>query len=462
VPDPGVNPDKDWKRLLAVSDEGEVKKTLHNIQVIVGNDARLYGRLGYNELQQAVVFVREPTRLRRKERDGKPILQFEGAIWRMDQPSHRIDGKRWIDDHENALRRILEAPKTQGGYNLSAVSDRDMKAAVRGVAVNSTFHPIRDRLRGLVWDGTPRAETLFIDYLGCPDDEYHRETARLFLLGAVARAFCPGHKFDFVPILEGAQGAGKSTFIRILGLDWAGELAVDFHDNNKVIEAMQGLWIIEIAELQGFSKADTTTLKATVSRTHDKARLAWDRNPRDYPRQCVFIGSTNDDDYLRDTTGGRRFWPIRCTTNRIDTDRLRQEVLQVWAEAVAMFDAMRAEQPGGDLPLYMRDPRAVEAAGLLQDSRRAETPEELLAADIKAVLDVPESTDLDGVETPPRDRICINELWIDLLQRDRKALESHITLRLIGKAIRMAGWEPGPTMRTSEYGRVRSYKRPGT
>ena len=161
------------------------------------------------------------------------------------------------------------------------------------------------------WDNLgPRR--LFVDYLGCPEDEYHRETARLFLLGAVARAFCPGHKFDFVPILEGAQGAGKSTFIRILGLDWAGELAVDFHDNNKVIEAMQGLWIIEIAELQGFSKADTTTLKATVSRTHDKARLAWDRNPRDYPRQCVFIGSTNDDDYLRDPTGGRRFWPIRC------------------------------------------------------------------------------------------------------------------------------------------------------
>lgn len=342
--DPWINPDREWSSLLDRNQEGGVLSTLPNLQIIVRNDDRLFGRLGFNLHQQCVVFVREPGRLRKKARDGKPILALDGPIWTLPEPAQSFNGRRWTDDHEFALRWVVEAPRTQGGYQIKA-SDRDIRGAINIVAHQNEFHPIRDRLRSFAWDGKPRAETLFIDYLGSPDDPYHRSAARLMLLGAVARVFEPGHKFDFVAILEGSQGAGKSTFIRILGLDWAGELAVDFKDNNRVIEAIQGGWILELPELQGFSKAETTTLKVVISRTHDKGRLAWERNVREFPRQCIFIGSTNEDDYLRDATGGRRFWPIKVEVESIDTARLRGEIEQVWAEVMTWYDALRAGQP---------------------------------------------------------------------------------------------------------------------
>lgn len=455
--DPGVNPNNDWKSSLAITEEGEVKVCLHNVELIVLNDARLYGRLGYNLVDQCIVFVREPAKLRKKARDGKKVRQLTGSVWMHDEPRHRISGKRWTDDHENQLRTIIETPPGQGGYGIK-VSDRDMRAAIRNVARQHTFHPIRDRLLSLKWDGACRAERLFVEYLGCPDDAYHRDVARMMLLGAVARACCPGHKFDFVPILEGGQGAGKSTFIRILALDWPGELAVDFRDNNKIIEAIQGAWIIEIPELEGFSKAETTTLKATVSRTHDKARLAWERNVQEFPRQCIFIGSTNQNDYLRDTTGGRRFWPVKCRVAKIDTDSLRQNIGQIWAEVVTWFLTMRAEHPAGDLPLYLSNTAAADTAVKLQESRRAETPEELLAAEMKATLDEPVSTDLDGTSTV-RTITCVKEVWIDLLDRDPKALENQITTKLIGRALRMAGWEPAGQARIGKYGNQKIYRR---
>jgi hypothetical protein len=456
--DPGANPRKDWTSLLAVSEDGTIKTCLHNVEVIVANDARLYGRLGVNLLLQSKVFIAEPAKLAKKSRDGKPIRQLDGPIWQLDEPGHAIDGKRWIDDHENALRSVIEAPSTQGGYALK-VSDRDLRAAVNNVANQNTFHPIRDRLRSFVWDGVPRAEKLFIDYLGSPDDAYHREAAKLMLLGAVARVFCPGHKFDFVAILEGAQGAGKSTFIRILGLDWASELAVDFHDNNRVIEALQGGWIIEIPELQGFSKADTTVLKAVISRTHDKGRLAWERSVRAFPRQCIFIGSTNDEDYLRDTTGGRRFWPVRVTAPVIDTDKLRGEIEQIWAEVLSWYDAMRKARPRGDLPLYLRDPRSIDTAKQLQDSRRTETPEELLAAEIKMLLDAPVETTLEG-HSRCREVTCIKEVWIDLLGNDPIDLQKNqILSRTVARAMRLAGWEQDGTMKHHKYGTPKAFKR---
>lgn len=457
APDPGVNPDRNWTSCLAMTEEGEIKACLHNVELIVSNDARLFGRLGVNLLLQAKVFVQEPARLRKKARDGKPVRQLTGPIWSLDEPGHAIDGKRWTDDHESALRSIVEAPAGQGGYSLK-VSDRDLRAAVANVANQHVFHPIRDRLRSIAWDGRPRAETLFIDYLGCPDDPYHREAARLTLLGAVTRAFNPGHKFDFVPILEGGQGVKKSTFVRVLGLHWAAELAVDFHDNNRVIEAMQDAWVMEIPELQGFSKADTTLLKAVISRTHDKGRLAWERNVREFPRQCIFVGTTNDEDYLRDTTGGRRYWPIVVRVAQIDTNRLRLEIDQVWAEALVWHDAMRVETPRGDLPLYLTDPRAVAIAEQLQESRRTEVPEEILAAEIRRVLDEPMTTDLDGA-TEPRDVTCAKEVWVDLLGRDPRECDSQLTTRLLGKAMRMAGWRQAGTMRHHKYGITRAWRR---
>lgn len=454
--DPGVNPRSrdEWGRDLTVNDDGGNVDLLPNIETIVENDERLFGRIGFNELSQCVVFAREPMLLVKKVRDKKPIRQLTGSLWTVGR-RERKSGRRWIDAHTFALRSVYEASRTQGGYGLK-ISDRNINAAIENVARKKTFHPVRDYLRSLTWDGTPRITGLFVDYVGAADTPYHREAGRLVMLGAVARAMDPGCKFDFVAILEGGQGIGKSTFIGRLGLDWSSELACDFHDNKSVVESLQGSWIVELPELQGFSKAETTTLKAVISRLVDRARPAYGRLLQDFPRQCIFIGSTNEDDYLRDSTGARRFWPIKCGGARIDTERLGRNIDQMWAEAVATYDAMRLAQPHGDLPLDMRDEAAAGEALLIQDARRAETPEDLMAAEIARALEDP--VDLDGRQVP-REATCLREVWDDLLKRDPGDLENQSISRMFGKAMRLAGWAAGPTWRHPKYGPVKKWYR---
>lgn len=155
-----------------------------------------------------------------------------------------------------------------------------------------------------------------------------------------------------MPILEGVQGLRKSTFIETLaGGAYYAELEGDIHDRKAMVEKMQGSWILEIPELQGFSRADVNSLKAFVSARFDKVLLAYARRAIEFQRQCIFIGFTNDSEYLRDQTGGRRFWPIFCAVSSIDIERLRTERDQFWAEAVNIMRALRAEY-GDRLPLY--------------------------------------------------------------------------------------------------------------
>jgi hypothetical protein len=458
VPDRFVNTNRQWESLLDRNEDGDTRKTLHNVEMIIMHDDRLFGRIGFNELMQCTVFVKEPGQLRKKERDGKPIRKLEGSIWQLNNRSARASGRRWEDAHTHALRSLIESPRSQGGYGIT-VSDRDINAAIENVSRLHSFHPIRDYLFGLKWDGVPRIDTLFIDYVGTPDTAYHRAASRLWLIGAVARVMEPGHKFDFVPILEGVQGLRKSTFVETLAVQWGAPLATDWGDNQTVTESLQGDWIYEIPELQGFSKADSTTLKAILSRNEDRARMAYGRRLQTFPRQCVFIGSTNEDEYLKDQTGNRRFWPIQTNVEQIDTDKLADNVDQIWAEAFAVYREMRRQQPAGHLPLYMRDKGAQTEALALQDSRRQESPEEVLAGEIAAALDEPVSTSLEG-ESVRREMTCIKEVWIDLLDRDRRDLQSQITTRLMGKAMRMAGWEPSSVAyRHPKYGVQKPFRR---
>ncbi len=442
-----------------------IKSTLPNVRAILKNDARLAGRIGFNELAQCVVFMAEPTPV-----NWSKSFQFDAPHWIMNNSEDRQNGRRWTDAHTNDLRTLLEMPGPWGppyGYGLR-VSDRDIQAAIDAVARENTFHPVRDYLSGLTWQGYGVArgevETLFIDYLGCPDDDYHREAALLFMIGAVVRVFEPGHKFDYVPILEGMQGAGKSTFINTLGGAWFGEMTPDFHDNQRVMESLRGKWILELPELNGFSRADVTTLKAAVTRTHDRGRAAYARNVEEIPRSCVFMGSTNEDDYLRDATGGRRFWPIACQKDdgEIDIGALRGEVDQLWAEAVHIYRDLRRKTPNGPLPLYMMNERAERIAKELQETRRADLPEDILAGEIAAVLDGLREDDLDdSPDAPLRNSVCIKEVWCDLLGRDPKALEARGTPHMVGKALRRAGWSPGAASRCAKYGvQKRFYRRP--
>ncbi len=465
-----VNPVADWTSLLARNEEGAPTGTLHNSKLIIENDVRVFGCVAFNQFRNSIVLINKPKQaVRDREHVKKQMIQLEGEIWEVPDP---VNGTGWTDSHSYQMRLMIEAPKGQGGYGVK-ISDRDLLHGLDIVATGNRYHPVRNYLELCAsnWDGKLRAENLFVKYLGCENTPYHREAARLMLLGAVVRIFEPGHKFDFVPILEGIQGKRKSTFIRVLGRNWSSELAGDFHDQKAMVEQIQGSWIVEIPELQGFSKADTNVLKAWLSRQSDKARLAYKRFTEDFPRQCIFIGSTNDDEYLRDHTGGRRFWPIKCQLPadvEIDTDGLEREIDMIWAEAVLIYREMRRTCKLTHLPLYLTSEEAKREATELQESRRVETATDMLAGEIQAWLDNPIGTDSGFDDLDPespklyRNETCAVQVWAEMMGKPKGSMSGMDSTRIGTALSRLKGWVRQGQRRTKNYGRQRTYIRAGT
>lgn len=456
--------DPDWVSKLHRNEEGEVKSSLPNVALIFENDPRSRGVAAFNEMKQEVV-LRAPPRQAKKKRQTHEPVNLAGRIWTIHDT---YNGDSWSQDHDIAVRNMIESKTQLKGYGIK-VTDRDLQGAINLSAQRRRFHPVKEMIEAITWDGKPRCETLFIDYLGCDDTAYYRQAALMTLVGAVARIYRPGHKFDFVPILEGVQGKGKSTFIEILGLKWYNELIGDISDPKQMVEVMLGSWILEIGELSSMARAEVNDLKAFVSRTHDKTRLAWERRAREYARQCIFIGSTNDREYLRDQTGGRRFWPIECKlTGQIDNPKLRGEVMQVWAEALTIYRDMEARAKGGTLPLFLTEEAASQAL-VMQESRRVETAEEMLAGKIGAWLDQPIADDTGFDDLDPeapkayRQETCVQQIWEEMLGRDGSI--PHTESTKIGRAMNILGWRRSPGVCTTgplikKFGKCRVYLRP--
>lgn len=206
------------------------------------------------------------------------------------------------------------------------------QATERACEVNR-FDPVSDYLNALSWDGKLRIDNWLITYLGAEDTPFNRSIGRKVLIAAVRRVRKPGCKFDYVLVLEGPQGAGKSSALRILaGEENFSDQPLVHLDTRSQQEAMCGVWIYELSELAGLRRTDIETLKSFLSKTADNARPAYGRYRTDQPRQCIFIGTTNDTEYLRDNTGNRRFWPV--STGLINLQALECDRDQLWAEAV--------------------------------------------------------------------------------------------------------------------------------
>lgn len=210
--------------------------------------------------------------------------------------------------------------------------NENTRDAVNAVCIANTYHPVRDYLRGLEWDRAPRLERWLSTYLGAEDTPLNRAFGSIVLMAAVRRIREPGAKFDNILVLEGTQGSGKSTAIQILaGPENFSDQDILTLDAKTQMEAIEGVWIYEISELQGIGRAEISKVKAFASRSVDRGRPAYGRFRENRPRQTIFIGTTNDDRYLRDPTGNRRFWPVR--TGEIDLPALRRDRDQLWAEA---------------------------------------------------------------------------------------------------------------------------------
>lgn len=300
-----------WSNNLVHNASGAVKSNLANCIRALTEAPAWEGILGWDLLQnQAVLFWQPPTFGPRAE---------------------PVDG-RWralTDIDVNVAMAWLQMA------GVPSAGREDVRAALQVAARQHPFHPVRDRLQSVSWDNENRLDSWLIDYLGAEDTEYARLIGRMWLISAVARVMSPGCKVDHVLILEGPQGIGKSSACAILGGDYFGSDLPPFDDVIRQKMYLRGKWIIEVSELDSFNKADTSKLKSFITETEDRYIPKYGRQEVVEPRQCVFVGTTNDDHYIKDSTGGRRFWPARC--GRIDLDGLAQARDQLFAEAVAAY-----------------------------------------------------------------------------------------------------------------------------
>lgn len=357
-------PHKKWiSKDLELTDDGVIKTTLHNIATIIMNDPRLWRKIAYNEFNYQIVITD----------DIKSKTKLIPAYLCKDKEN----GDRWQEINDIIIRALIEGPTVRGtGYGIK-VGKEMVHDSVKLAARVNAFHPIREYLADVEENAAPDPgciETVLIDYFGAEDTPYVREASRLMMIASVARVMEPGCKFDHAIILEGAQGIGKSSGIkRLYGAAYFGEIDGDLNDRKYIAEMMTGKWALELPELSSMHKSEANDAKAFMTRQHDDVRLSYDRNVSELPRQSVIWGTTNDTEYLRDATGGRRYWPIVCRTESIDVNGLMRARDAIWQDAYRAYLEMRENTPAErDLPLYLKGGAAETAKKLQERARKTE------------------------------------------------------------------------------------------
>lgn len=371
-----IKRDKNWSRKLEATLQGEIKPTVANLVKILTHDPRFRGLMALNAFTGEVVATRTFV-CQMKEIPRVPLRDS-------------VNGDLWSDFHDAAIKALLSSPNGRGnfGYGMSP-SQQALSDAIRIAAGQFVFHPVIDHLVGLPeWDGVERLPTFWHDYMGTPNSAYYRETGILMFAGAIARLFSPGLAFDYVPILISKENRRKSTFVQHLGFGWwGGELTADFHNLQLAAEQMMGKWFLEMSEITNMKRADAQSQKSFISRTKDKIRLAYDRRAIEFRRQNLFIGTTNEYEFLRDDQN-RRMWPIKLTVEFIDTDKFLAERDQIWAEALVRYKDMLAAKNGDpDRIHFYLSKRAAKEAKALQDSVRVESGDDSEKAAIEDYLD---------------------------------------------------------------------------
>ncbi|QKL07897.1 toprim domain-containing protein [Pseudomonas putida] len=292
-----------WKDMLARTESGALIAHMQNVELILANDERWSGVIGYNAFSSKIM------RLRAAPYGGVP--------------------GEWSDIDDMRVMKWL----AQQGLRVKA---SHVVEAVSVVAHDNAFHPVCTYLAKLEWDRVPRLERWLHEIFGVPRNEYSAKVGKRWMISAVARVMKPGCKADAVMILEGAQGAGKSTALGILGGEWFMDTPFTLGDKDA-FQAIRGKWIVELGELDSFNKAESTKAKQFFSASIDTYRESYGRRTSDVPRQCVFAGTTNQDEYLKDATGNRRYWPVACV--KVDLEALRRVRDQLWAEAMFCYQA---------------------------------------------------------------------------------------------------------------------------
>lgn len=436
---PEEEPTSKWASNLSLTKSGSIEVTIDNLVLILENDPNLKGSMAMNLFTNKMCIVGD-------------------LPWR--KCSDPLNGTSWTDADDAAIRRYVE--KTYGLYSKGKLDD-----AIMTTMDQNSFHPIRNYLSGLRWDGEQRAERLFIDVFGAQDDEYTRAVTRKWLTGAVTRVMRPGCKFDNMVVLVGAQGIGKSYMGKLLGKNWYSDTFNTFQGKESY-EQLSGAWIIEMGELSAMKRAEVEGIKLFISKQEDMYRAAYAHHTKENKRQCVFYGTTNDDDFLRDRTGNRRFWPIRCSVtepSRSVFDLKPEDIDNIWAEVKVWYDEGES--------LYL-DAKMSEQAAEVQQTYTEDDPR---IGEVEQYLDKPVPANwysmskedrrnyaqgylkADG-PTMKRMFVCSSEICYELYGMQSIKLWEAREFNNILRGIQ--GWKnQGKTRVVPEYGKQRVFERVG-
>lgn len=429
----------EWAKDLEVNGRGEYLSTSRNINIIIANDERLKSMFKFNRF------------------DGKKYM-FKSPPWRK-LKTFPIE----VEDVDfSGMRNYLETV-----YNISGRLKIDDALAIE--FEKQSFHPVREYLSGLKWDGKKRVDNLLIEYFGAKDNAYTKEASRKFLCGAVARIFEPGVKFELMLILCGEQGIGKSTFYRTLAKNWFSDGQKDLK-GKEAREQMQGRWIIEFPELAGLAKAEVETVKHFVSKQEDSDRGAYDRITKTHKRQCIFVGSTNPKNFLRDPSGNRRFMPVDVVREDIRKSvfrDLKSEVDQIWAEVMQLYKAGEKLYLNGGAETLAKKEQIKHAeidgrTGLIEQFVDVDLPAKWDDYDIYKRIDyLNNGDDTDGFgKTYEREHVCVAEIWCECLGKDKADMNRWNTREINDILRSLEDWDQiNSTRKFSLYGRQKYYRR---
>ena len=428
----GKGPDKDYLKKLDRDKNMTIKSTAQNVRSILENDPKLCGRLALDDFAHRMAV--------RGDLPWRPLS----------------DGQYWTDADDACLRNYLSIVYETVGR---AVIDDGLTEVFK----RNSFHPVRDYLNGLTWDGECRVDTLLIDYMGAKDTPYVRAVTRKWLCGAIARVMMPGVKFDTTLVLYGPQGLGKTLIAERLGGKWFNNTIGDVKQKDAM-EQIQGSWICELAELAPTYKNDAEIVKAFLSRTIDRFRAPYGKRTEEYLRQCVFIGTTNNLLFLKDRTGNRRFWPVSGAPKRQTkipyVDLTPEEVAQIWAEALTYYRQGEALVLPPDIEreadsTRQRHTEGFEKIGLIEEFINTDIPENWYSwepAQMREFISDPDEVINKPSNLVKRDRICALEVWEVVFEGRRQNLTNAAAREINDILQNLKGWRPkGSKLRFGRY-----------
>ena len=433
-----ADPDLEWISHLTKDGNGRFEKTINNVVLVLENDPLLKGKIVTDEFASCGM-----------------------ALGRLPWDA-REEKRRWKDADDASFYRYMET-----FYGITGREKLDNGLLI--VSSQNRINDVKQYLQGLKWDGVKRVDRLLVDYLGAEDNAYSHAVIRKLLCAAVARAVKGGVKFDYMPILTGPQGIGKSTFLSILGKEWFSDSLTTF-EGKEAAELIQGTWINEVGELTAFTKQETQTIKQFLSKTDDIYRAAYGRRTEKYPRRCVFCGTSNDSEFLKDSTGNRRFWPVDVgehpAVKSVWKD-LPGEVDQIWAEAYMLY--VLGEE------LYL--PKEIEALAEQQQEEHKESSgkegliREFLEKPVPLKWDQMSIMErkqflqgtlagMDKMELAPREKVCAAEIWVECFNGEQKYLKRMESTEINGILSGIKGWKRNKSVRRyGPYGTQKGFER---